>query len=186
MNGLEIFPEILSKESCEKIIELFANDTRKVRGRTSSGRGKLSTDLCCQFDTKRWSEYSNLIVPGLNNLAHNVKQKYPFLVDGCHFWKVEDHYNIQHYKDGEGYYDLHNEHNHIHCHRMMAWMIYLNDAECGTEFPYQDTVVKAEQGKGVIWSAEWTHPHKGVTPNIGDKYIVSGWFVYYEPRKGFA
>ena len=69
MNGLEIYPEILSKESCEKIIELFANDTKKVRGRTSSGGGKLSTDLCCEFDTKRWSEYSNLIMPGLKNLS---------------------------------------------------------------------------------------------------------------------
>ena len=41
--------------------------------------------------------------------------------------------------------------------------------------------VEAEQGKGVIWPAGWTHPHKGVTPNIGNKYIATGWFEYYDP-----
>ena len=31
-----------------------------------------------------------------------------------------------------------------------------------------------------MWSAGWTHPHKGVTPNVGDKYIVTGWCEYFE------
>jgi len=36
-------------------------------------------------------------------------------------------------------------------------MIYLNDAECGTEFPYQDIIVEAKEGRCVLWSAGWTH-----------------------------
>ena len=29
-----------------------------------------------------------------------------------------------------------------------------------------------------MWPAYWTHPHKGVTPNVGDKYIATGWLNY--------
>ena len=123
MNGLEIYPEILSKESCEKLLNYLQMTQKKFEVEQVAVVANYRQIFVCEFDTKRWSEYSNLIMPGLKNLNHNVKQKYPFLVDGCHFWKPEHHYNIQHYKDGEGYYDLHNEHNYRHCHRMMAWMI---------------------------------------------------------------
>ena len=58
----------------------------------------------------------------------------------------------------------------------LAWMVYLNDAASGTEFPYQEMIVEPKEGRTVIWPAGWTHPHKGVTPNEGIKYIATGWF----------
>ena len=64
---------------------------------------------------------------------------------------------------------------------MGAWMIYLNDAESGTEFPYQEIVLQPKQGLCAVWPAYWTHPHKGVTPNRGDKYIATGWINFYTP-----
>ena len=42
-------------------------------------------------------------------------------------------------------------------------------------------IVKPEIGRTVIWPAGWTHPHKGVTPNKGLKYIATGWF-YFLPK----
>ena len=88
--------------------------------------------------------------------------------------------NIQYYTDGEGYSQAHCEHSSTYPNRMLAWMIYLNNAKCGTEFPYQQIKVRALRGQGAMWSAAWTHPHKGVTPNVGDKYIVTGWCNYYK------
>ena len=67
--------------------------------------------------------------------------------------------------------------------RILAWMIYLNDAECGTEFPYQDITLEAKAGRLALWPAAWTHPHKGVTPNIGNKYIATGWYEYENYKK---
>lgn len=186
MNGLETYHNILSQESCEKIIELFDKDKRKVKGETAGGLSdsKKSMDIGAIFDKSEWEEYNKLILPSLVTLASNIKEKYPFLDhEGCAYWILCPFWNVQHYKDGEGYFATHCEHSYKNPYRMMAWMIYLNDADCGTEFPYQDTVVEAEQGKGVIWSAGWTHPHKGVTPNIGDKYIATGWFNYYDPKE---
>ena len=137
----------------------------------------------CDFSQKKWEKYNKLIVPGVQVLIDNIKNKYGFLSQSVDYWTLSNSYNIQHYKDGEGYFAVHCEHSFRNSTRMMAWMIYLNDAECGTAFPYQNTIVKAEEGKGVIWSAAWTHPHVGVCPNIGNKYIATGWFNFYKPEK---
>ena len=52
MNGLETYHNVLSKESCEKIIELFDNDKRKLKGETAAGisDSKKSTDIGVIFD----------------------------------------------------------------------------------------------------------------------------------------
>ena len=97
-------------------------------------------------------------------------------------WRLCPLYNIQGY-DGpkEGFFSLHNEHTGMYPYRMLAWMIYLNDAVSGTEFPYQNRIVTPKVGRTVIWPAGWTHPHKGVIPNEGLKYIATGWF-YFLPK----
>ena len=85
-------------------------------------------------------------------------------------------YNLQKYEEGEGFFSLHNEQSGSYPYRLLAWMVYLNDAKSGTEFPYQEMIVEPKEGRTVIWPAGWTHPHKGVTPNEGTKYIATGWF----------
>ena len=97
-------------------------------------------------------------------------------------WRLCPLYNLQGY-DGseEGYFSLHNEHTGMYPYRMLAWMIYLNDAVSGTEFPYQNKTITPKTGRTVIWPAGWTHPHKGVIPNEGLKYIATGWF-YFLPK----
>ena len=61
----------------------------------------------------------------------------------------------------------------------MAWMFYLNDAKSGTEFMHFPTI-NARRGRLVIWPAFWTHTHKGVIPNKGVKYIITGWVSFLE------
>ena len=58
--------------------------------------------------------------------------------------------------------------------RILAWMFYLNNAKSGTEFMQYPTV-RARMGRCVIWPAGWTHVHRGVIPNKGLKYIITGW-----------
>ena len=60
-------------------------------------------------------------------------------------------------------------------------MIYLNYAKSGTEFPYYNKTIRAKKGRLVLWPSQWTHIHKGVTPNVGVKYIATGWYGYVPP-----
>jgi hypothetical protein len=63
------------------------------------------------------------------------------------------------------------------CHRLLAWMVYLNDVEEGgeTEFLYQHKRIKPKQGTLVIWPASFTHTHRGNSPLSNVKYVVTGW-----------
>ena len=123
----------------------------------------------------------NDVVYYLVNQAKNQYVKtYSFL--GKLNWRLCPLYNLQGY-DGpdDGFFSLHNEHSGMYPYRMLAWMIYLNNANSGTEFPYQDKTITPKAGRTVIWPAGWTHPHKGVIPNEGLKYIATGWF-YFLPK----
>ena len=124
----------------------------------------------------------------VNSLIHksvsSYVEKYPFLtkLNTTSQWRLCPSYNIQRYVGKEeGFFNLHNENSGSHPYRMLVWMIYLNDAKCGTEFPYQEKTVTPKTARTVIWPADWTHPHKGVTPNQGTKYIATGWF-YFLPK----
>jgi len=183
MHGLEIYPDTLSSQHCQQIIHLFNNDDRRTIGTTADGilnDRKKSTDIYCNFDDPQFVEYSKLVAPAVLSMVNKFKKQYMFL-EYCDHWKISPWYNIQYYGDQEGYFNPHCEQGSTFPDRMIAWMIYLNTAQCGTEFPYQKIKVRALQGQGAMWSAAWTHPHKGVTPNIGDKYIVTGWGIYYKP-----
>lgn len=178
MLGLEIYPDILSKLECEHIIAHFERDDRTSVGVSYNNEVdtsiKSSTDLVCDFNDTQYSQYNSIILPKLSIAIDKFIQQYQFLqyIDE---WELTATYNIQRYDDGQGFYQPHCEHSAFFYRRILAWMIYLNDSPCGTEFPYQKIKLQASQGNGAIWSASWTHPHKGVTPNIGTKYIVTGW-----------
>jgi len=175
---IEVYDNTLTKEECERIIFLFEKDERKLPGTAGgniSRNWKASTDISLNFHDKD-EEYNAIIYPKLEQAMAKYYNRYQFLMSHAP-WETESMYNLQKYEDGEGYFALHAEEGY-HLNRMLVWMIYLNDSECGTEFPYQETVTQAKEGSCVIWPAAWTHPHKGVTPNIGEKYIATGWGIY--------
>ena len=139
--------KILSNEQCDHIIELFNRDDRRQPGRVAGNVllpiHKKSLDLNLSFDESPYDEYNNIILPAINAGLTAYVNQYSYLKTGAKF-TIFDRYNIQYYGDGDGYFTLHHEvepsKDHIYIHRMIAWMVYLNDAESGTEFPYQDTV----------------------------------------------
>ena len=183
-NFLEIYDNLLSKEDCNQLISDF-NKISPMSGRLNYSNGndakKLGTTLYCDFNEDLFSDYNDYIMGTLYKGLPKYLEKYSFVKTGVDVWKCSRYYNIQKYKEGEGYFTIHCEQDCAKfSSRMLVWMIYLNDAECGTEFPYQDTIVDAKQGRLVLWPAAWTHPHKGVTPNKGLKYIVTGWYTYLD------
>tara|TARA_R100000742_G_C4214964_1_gene40306 strand:- start:28 stop:603 length:576 start_codon:yes stop_codon:yes gene_type:complete len=180
MSHIQLFSDKFTQEECDELIDLFEKDPRKIEGVTNDGlndKHKKSTDLPLVFSPDE-NQYSKIIIPKLFSAISAYKKGFPFLNE--QEWDVCPFYNIQKYEEGEGYFKLHCEHESLAPYRMLAWMIYLNNNPCGTEFPEQDLVLKSFRGDIVVWPAFWTHPHKGVTPNIGIKYIVTGWCEYID------
>ena len=180
---IKVFHNVLSKDECNEIISLFDNSPLTVKGRVAGGGYwpdvKKSTDLSCRFHSYENPRINDIITLPLYRKINEYASNFPFLNDISDQWDIDVNYNIQKYEDGQGYFKLHCETSGRNTyHRMLAWMIYLNDAQCGTEFPEQNTITQAIEGDCVIWPAYWEYPHKGVTPNVGDKYIATGWCAF--------
>jgi len=89
---------------------------------------------------------------------------------------------IQYYKPGGGYKFEHFERTGIMTTtRMLTWMTFLNDVTDGggTTFTYQETTIKAEKGKLLVWPSDFTHTHVGQVSKSQEKYIITGWLNYY-------
>jgi len=93
--------------------------------------------------------------------------------------------NMQKYEPKVGGYPyLHSEHfphpndpNQRSLHRVLLWLVYLNDVEQGgeTEFIYQNAKVKPGVGNLVFSPCGFTHTHCGHPPQSGHKYVLASW-----------
>lgn len=190
-NFIQIYDNALTKEECEMIINRF--ETKDKHRHVSINTEIKNTDdplkLCTEisFDCRNSDDafYHRMVNNAIERKFYLYRKKHPFLEYGGNTYKfnLTSVYNLQKYTDGEGYFPLHCEHGSFSPYRMLVWMIYLNDAKSGTFFPSQKKTLKPKAGRLAIWPAGWTHPHKGVTPNVGEKYILTGWWNYEVKRK---
>jgi hypothetical protein len=101
---------------------------------------------------------------------------------------------IQKYNKGIGNYSYwHSETfpqlpNNESLHRMLLYIVYLNDVEEGgeTEFYYQDLKVKPKRGSLVIAPCYFTHTHRGNIPISNDKYIMTSWLSFKDAKHLFC
>ena len=187
---LEVYDYENSELNCEQICSYF-DEVYNISDQSSKSSGlsyfnKKRQKIC---DTKSFNfgedwACNEIVYSFISDSISSYVKKYSFLETlnkGAH-WRLCPSYNIQRYEgEKEGFFTLHNENSCTYPYRMLVWMVYLNNAKCGTEFPYQDKTVTPKTGRTVIWPAGWTHPHVGVTPNQGTKYIATGWF-YFLPK----
>ena len=170
--------QCLTSEECQEIIQCFEESKEQHSpGVVEHGHRPEHKDCVeinpCLLHRNRMNE---IIVPALNSLTQDYVKMYPHL-DVIDKWEVTTGYNIQKYNPGQAFHATHCE-NNGNGNRVMAWMIYLNTVNDGggTAFPHQNMVLKAEEGKGVIWPAYWTHIHHGVVSKTEVKYIATGWY----------
>ena len=198
-----VFDNILSKDECKTIINKFDNVDNERHTKTiqscsykdqvnqlegkqddcSREVSKKCTQITFDLSNKDDAFYHRFVRKAILKSLPLYTKRYPFLKTGgdCCEFNLTSRYNFQKYTDGEGYYKLHCEQGPLAPFRMLVWSLYLNDAKCGTEFPTQKRVVKPKTGRMAIWPASWTHPHRGITPNKGLKYILTGWWNF-EPQ----
>ena len=186
MNHIQVYDSMLSKEGCQHLIDYFESNVELLEPGLSGGEVckecKDSFDLSIKLDNPRnEDEYkiNELILQSLLIGTEKYCKKFKFL-QAVDTWNVDNTFNIQRFDEGQGYHGIHSETMGIlDSNRMLVWMIYLNNAKCGTRFYDPQRDIKAKQGRLVMWPPGWTYPHSGITPNKGKKYIVTGWFSYH-------
>tara|TARA_R100001244_G_scaffold78967_1_gene62249 strand:+ start:2274 stop:2852 length:579 start_codon:yes stop_codon:yes gene_type:complete len=184
-NHIGIFYQAFDKEFCDSFIEYFKilEDLKYVHQRNNYKTKDMTVDIIVE-------KYYNSSFPLNANLGNFLKKmfdncyihyrnKYPILNE-LHSHSIRN-VLLQKTKPGEGYFHWHCEKDHTtNKDRVCAFTLYLNDVEEGgeTAFLYQDLKIKPEQGKLLIWPAQYTHTHKGNSPISNNKYILTGWIEY--------
>ena len=144
---------------------------------------KKTTDITIDPIDLKKKEYGifNSYFEELFKCYEDYKKQWPFIEKTIEILDIPN-FNVQRYNPGDHF-------SHIHCergnpknmHRVFAWMTYLNDikSENGTtNFTHYNIKIQPEQGKTLIWPAEWTHAHAGEILKVETKYIITGWMCF--------
>lgn len=173
---------------CQEIIDYSAVAPDQFEGHISNVQFGLkpvvekdkkdSTDCVLTKNPVLFKKYVDGI---LRDALEQYKLEYPEIERTNTKWGLHESTLLQHYKPNGGYKVMHYERSSgkfPQSHRFLVFMTYLNTVEDGggTEFKYQNTTFKAEQGLTLIWPAEWTHTHRGIVSPTEHKWIVTGWF----------
>ena len=172
---------INNDELCKNIIHFFKNNSVLQKkgvttGNTVNEEVKKTTDITINPESLKSKDYEIFVTyfDHLNKCFLDYKEQYPFLKTFIKKISIGP-FNIQKYSSGDHFSRLHSERTSINTlHRLFAWMTYLNDVneENGgtTDFDSYKIKVKPEQGKTLIWPAEWTHAHYGSILKSGEKF----------------
>lgn len=171
---------------CDELITFFENhEELQTRGQTAGGvnlDSKNSTDMSIRprelerDDHKPLRDYLDVLFA----CHRDYLEQWPFLESVMPRVELSS-FNIQRYDPGGHFQKVHSERTTVGTsHRVLAWMTYLSDVEDGgaTHFVHQDLEIQPQQGKTLIWPAEWTHAHAGKILNAGRKYIITGWMHF--------
>jgi hypothetical protein len=174
---------------CDKLIDIHKLSDNKINGFVGVEPNiqvnpsiKLSTDVLVYPKDILLNNVIKNYFDQLQNILEVYKKQYP-MSDNYAPWEIKEGCNIQHYKPNEGYFVWHTERTATivpNCNRHLVFMTYLNDVDDQgeTEFYHQELKVKPRKGLTLIWPADWTHTHRGITSPTEEKYIITGWFNF--------
>jgi len=181
---IEVYDHQLNEQQCSQLIHEFESSTQREGELFHNGQSAILHDLKKDVELidSRFSDEtitSKTIFPVLKKCIQRYRKKYES-IQYCSPLGINDYYNFQRYSDEtDGYKAWHTEHgpDEDSSRRVLVWMIYLNDAKCGTDFMHYGRV-NAKKGRVVIWPSGYTHPHRSVLPNKGLKYLATGWIDF--------
>jgi 2OG-Fe(II) oxygenase superfamily len=98
--------------------------------------------------------------------------------------KFSDLIMKQYHPGGQDRFQLHFDAiNHV-ANRYLVFLWYLNDvAEGGeTRFPQLGHSVESRSGRLLVFPPYWMYQHEGLPPRSGDKYILSTYLLFEDPK----
>jgi hypothetical protein len=182
-----IYENVLSKDTCKNVIELFENDLKNKVGVSEGGKqfNKEKMDRNDFFKLYLSNEFNNKIVETVNQALEKS-----IILYAEEFWTVKQikatslEIKLQKTPPKGGYHLWHCEQQDFTvANRVLVWTVYLNDIPSGegeTEFLWQGLRVQPKAGTVSIFPASFTHTHRGNPVYSCDKYIATGWYTLYE------
>jgi hypothetical protein len=186
-NFVGVFEDAYSVDFCNKVINYFEDSKTAGLGISRQQQDAKKTDkedLQVYGHVELNLRYGLETAPFFNDVFWQTiypvyADKYAVLRNsGAH---SNYSFKVQKTEIGQGYHIWHYESDIIQTsHRLLVWMLYLNDVEEGgeTEFLYYPKRIKPKTGTLLLWPASFTHTHRGNPPISNTKYIVTGWLEF--------
>lgn len=181
-----IFDNVVGRTECNHVINVFEKQVDHAIDRhfVSSNGDEISfTEInvssCTQFET-------------INDFVFDTIQEYTQVYRSMmgipnYAWPTEFGYEecrMKRYLPNNR--DRFDEHvdvtDHASAKRFLVMFMYLNDVEEGGETVLHlgDTIIKvaAKAGRIISFPPFWTHPHAGLMPVSGNKYIIGSYLHF--------
>lgn len=174
---------------CDYLISYFHKNPNKNQGQVFDDQiGKyivkknIKDSEDCLLEI--FSDEYHIYTAELQKCINQYIQEFPYCHNGCQ-WGLLEKINLQYYPPGGGFYQWHCERssgNYPSSSRHLVFMTYLNDVtdEGYTEFWHQNARFQPKKGLTLLWPADWTYTHRGVTSTTQEKYIITGWLSYLD------
>lgn len=192
-NWVRVVDGALSRDFCQQLIHKFNQSTAPVTRLTHYQR---LWELDLRHDLHRppkamdfirgraqhrdlYNEDCDLILGAVNSVLAPYREHWDHLHSFPEEYALEG-FRIKCYRSGTGdCFPLHTDSGSREMStRFLAMLFYLNDSDAGTEFPLENLLVEAKQGRVVIFPPGLQWPHRGLEPVQGDKYILSTYLHY--------
>ncbi len=167
---------------CESVIERFERNTQdqyvgRIGQRVEQDSSiKRSTDLVVSGKA-HWQDVDRALFKSLATAIKEFRQQFTYFKGPF----KDMGYGLQRTAPGEFYHWHIDGGSHEFSQRQLVAIWYLNDVtDAGgeTEFLYQNLKITPEAGKLILFPPFWTHEHRGVTLQQGNKYIATTWVVF--------
>lgn len=172
----------VSDHVCDTLINLFETSDHVIDGMIGNGRIDKEFKNSSDIDLSHHASPLYLYYSELVTLLQDYIEKYNCKGDR---WAFMEGTNLQRYEPKQGYHAIHYERsdcNLLTYQRRLVFMTYLNtltnttNQQGSTYFPEQEYYGKPIKGNTLIWPADFTHPHKGISHQTETKYIITGWY----------
>lgn len=182
MTMIEIIDNLVPPDLCEEICQRFQEQQRWVRhepgwmDHLAMYTQRDSLGLTESYDWQRETDQLHSLLTGA---YLQYKQRWdPYDQLPLTDFLVEQ-FRCKRYQQGQQKFDLHSDGSTARqSQRFLGFLIYLRDSDAGTEFPQQDLMIEARQGRCVVFPPLWAWPHRGLCPQFADKYIVSAYYCW--------
>ena len=185
MNYVTYYDNALDKPLCEEIINRFEQNIDQQEDTILKGHRSFKEINITKHEN--WKDINDKL---LDLMQYNLgKYMSEFNID-TKAWPEQVGYEMFRMKrylpNDEDEFAFHVDvQDYATARRFLVYFFYLNDVEEGGETAFQtnrnkpiEYKVKPVAGRLLMFPPLWTHPHIGMKPITGPKYIIGGYLHY--------
>jgi hypothetical protein len=183
---IRVYDHNLEASLCQKMIDSF-HGLERFQQRNGRGiRGGLEQSGWAELNVSKLSDdvfldmFRQIIYAALARYNSDIGLKIP-LPNSAQF---SDLIMKRYRPNGQDRFQLHFDAiNHV-ANRYLVFLWYLNDVAQGgeTRFPQLEHSIESKAGRLLMFPPYWMYQHEGLPPQMGDKYILSTYLLFVDPK----